>query len=247
MFKKNVFIILLISIASFHMGCCVHSSCPMLPDTWNENECNSRSLEDDFQQATLHVMVMYNGPCTHVALRLYCKKEGAIFWDPAGGFANDKVYVNPENQEFNFDGSGNPDSIRLNDVIIKSVPSINQYLVWRKFIDTHAAEIFEFIIPQDEAEELWTILRNGTKRSHPKGAFHTKAVGGTCGLSIAKFLHRFADDIVEVKTVFYPHNLAKQLYKQNPERVIIYRDEKLYYYIPPEREDKRLLSKKTKL
>ena len=99
MFKKNIFIIILISIASFHTGCCVHRSCPMLPESWNAN-----------------------------------------------------------------------------------------------------------------------------------------AIGGTCGLSIAKFLHRFADDIIKVNTVLFPHNLAKQLYKQNPDRVIIYRDEKLYYYSPSERE-----------
>ncbi len=114
------------------------------------------------------------------------------------------------------------------------MPSINQYLVWRKFINTHAAEIFEFNIVEDKAEELWTILRDATKRSHPNGKFHTKALGGACGLSIAKFLHRFAEDVVEVDTVFFPHNLAKQLYKQNPDRIIIYRDEQLYCYIPPE-------------
>ncbi len=64
-------------------------------------------------------------------------------------------------------------------------------------------------------------------------------------MSIAKFLHRFAEDIVEVDTVFFPHNLAKQLYKQNLDRIIIYRDEQLNYYIPL--ENNRLLSQKEKL
>ena len=240
--KKKTLIFLFILMVGLHSGCCAHRSCPMLPKAWIANECDTRSLEDDFDQAKLHVMVMYNGPCTHVALRLYCQKKGPIFWDPAGGFANDQDYMNLEDQENNFDVSSNQDSIRLNDVIIESAPSINQYLVWRKFIDTHAAEIFEFNVPEDKAEELWAILRNGTKRSHPKGKFHTNAVGGTCGLSIAKFLHRFAEDIIKVDTVLFPHNLAKQLYKQNPDRVIIYRDDKLYYYIPPENE--RVLSRK---
>jgi hypothetical protein len=126
------------------------------------------------------------------------------------------------------------DSERRNDVISEEVPTINQYLAWRKLINTHAVEIFEYNIPDGEAEELWTILRYGTKRSHPKGSFSTKAIGLTCGLSVARFLHRFAEDIVEVDNVFYPHNLAKQLYKENPDRVIIYRDEQLSYYIPSE-------------
>jgi len=245
MIKTKIYFILFIFAASLHTGCCVHRSCPMLPKAWNADECNVKSLEDNFGQPKLHVLVMYNeGPCSHVALRLFCQEKGPIFWDPAGGFANDQVYEYTEDQEYNFNASSNHDSIRLNDVIIKSVPSINQYLVWRKFINTHAAEIFEFNIAEAKAEELWTILRDGTKRSHPKGKFHTKAIGGTCGLSIAKFLHRFAEDIVEVDTVFFPHNLSKQLYKQNPDRIISYRDEQLYSYIPP--EDNRLVSQKEK-
>jgi len=103
-----------------------------------------------------------------------------------------------------------------------------------RIIHTHAAEIFEFNISETEAVNLWDILRNGTTRSHPKGKFHTNAMGGTCGLSIAKFLHRFAEYIIKVNSAFYPHNLARQLYKQNPDRVIIYRDGQLDYYIPLE-------------
>ena len=199
------------------------------------NECNAKSLEDNAKQAKLQVMVMYNEePCSHVALRLYSQKRGPIFWDPAGGFANEQGNEYTEDQESDFNESSNVDSIRLNDIIIKSAPSINEYLAWRKFINTHAAEIVEFNISEDEAENLWAILSNGSKRSHPKGEFHTNAIGGTCGLSIAKFLHRFAEDIIKVNSVLYPHNLAKQLYKQNPDRVIIYRDDQLYYYIPSE-------------
>lgn len=242
MIKNNIFIILFTFVAVIHTGCCFHRSCPMLPKTWNANECNAKSLEDNDKQAKLQVMVMYNkGPCSHVALRLYSKRRGPIFWDPAGGFANEQDNFdneqgneNNEDHELSINNSGNADSIRQDDIIIKSVPSINEYLAWRKFINTHAAEIFEFNISEDYAENLWTILRNGTKRSHPKGKFHTDAIGGTCGLSIAKFLHRFADDIIKVKSVLYPHNLAKQLYNQNPDRVIIYRDDQLYYYVPSE-------------
>jgi len=58
--------------------------------------------------------------------------------------------------------------------------------------------------------------------------------GGLCGLSVAKYLHRFAEDIVKVETVWHPHSLAKQLYKENPDRVIVYRDKQLSYYIPSE-------------
>ncbi|MFQ5712604.1 MAG: hypothetical protein ACE5GU_01060 [Candidatus Scalinduaceae bacterium] len=208
----------------------------MLPSTWNAHECNAKSLEDNPEQSKLHVMVMYHRTsCKHTALRLYCRTKGPLFWDPAGAFAKHVRYVGPAARH-NRDFATTPymDSERRDDVISEKVPTINQYLTWRKLINTHAVEIFEFNIPDDEAEELWTILRYGTKRSHPKGSFGTHAIGFTCGLSVARFLHRFAEDIVEVDTVFFPHNLAKQLYKGNPDRVIIYRDEHLYYYIPSE-------------
>ena len=65
--------------------------------------------------------------------------------------------------------------------------------------------------------------------------------GGLCGLSVAKYLHRFAEDIVKVETVWHPHRLAKQLYKENPDRVIVYRDKQLSYYIPSEKSRRIIL------
>ncbi len=237
MLKKNILIVLFILGVSLHAGCCFHRSYPpMLPTTWNGNECNAKSLEDNPEQTNLHVMVMYHRTsCKHTALRLYCRTKGPLFWDPAGAFATQVRYLGPAARH-NRDFATKPymDSERRDDVISEEVPTINQYLAWRKLINTHAVEIFEYNIPDDEAEELWTILQYGTKRSHPKGSFSTKAIGLTCGLSVARFLHRFSEDIVEVDTVFFPHNLAKQLYKENPDRVIVYRDEQLSYYIPSE-------------
>jgi len=208
----------------------------MLPGSWSANECNPKSLDDNPEQAKLHVMVMYHkNSCKHTALRLYCPSKGPLFWDPAGAFATQVRYLGPAaRHNRNFATKRYMDSKRRDDVMSEKVPTLNQYLDWRKMINTHAVEIFEFNITDSEAEELWYILRYGTKRSHPKGRFSTKAIGLTCGLSVARFLHRFAEDIVEVDTVFFPHNLAKQLYKKNPDRVIIYRDGQLSYYIPPE-------------
>lgn len=236
MLKKKILLVLFVLGVNLHGGCCFHrSATPMLPKIWNGNECDAKSLDDDPGQAKLHIMIMYRGGiCSHVALRVHCHSKGPIFWDPAGGFATN--HDNPDTLHLNgsLDVPANFDPVRRKDVITERVPSINQYLAWRKSIQTDGVEIFEFNISDDEAEELWTILRYGTKRSHPKGAFHTNAFGGTCGLAIAKFLHRFAEDIVTVDTVWYPHNLAKQLYKENPDRVIIYRDGHLCFYIPSE-------------
>jgi len=237
MLKRNISIVLFTLGVSFLTGCCFHGSYPpMLPSTWNGNEYDAKSLEDDSGQSKLHVMVMYHKTsCKHTALRLYCRTKGPLFWDPAGAFATQIRYLGPA-ARYNRDFATKRymDSERREDVISEKVPSLNQYLDWRRIINTHAVEIFEFNIADSEAEELYAILRYGTERSHPKGRFSTKAIGLTCGLSVARFLHRFAEDIVEVDTVWHPHSLAKQLYKENPDRVIVYRDKQLSYYIPSE-------------
>ena len=237
MLKKNISIVLFILGVSLLTGCCFHGSYPpMLPSTWNGNEYDAKSLEDNSEQSKLHVMVMYHKTsCKHTALRLYCRTKGPLFWDPAGAFATQVRYLGPAaRHNRDFATKRYMDSERRDDVISEKVPSLNQYLDWRRIINTHAVEIFEFNITDSEAEELYAILRYGTERSHPKGRFSTKAIGLTCGLSVAKFLHRFAEDIVEVDTVFFPHNLAKQLYNRDPDKVIIYRDEHLSFYIPSE-------------
>ncbi len=235
MLKKKLLIILFALGIAVNSGCCFHhSSVPKLPKTWHGNECDTKSLEDDPEQAKLHVFIMYSGMiCSHVALRVYGQSKGSIFWDPAGGFGRHDD-VDPTLQNSDSDIPAELGSVREKDVIVEGAPSINQYLAWRKQIQTSGVEIFEFNLSDDDAGKFWNIIRYGTNYSHPKGAFQTNAVGGTCGLVVAKFLHRFAEGIVDVNTVLYPHNLSKQLYKENPDRVIVYRNDHLSYYIPSE-------------
>jgi hypothetical protein len=236
MLKKNIILVLFIFGVSLQAGCCYHSSNPpMLPKAWYGLECNEKSLEDNPEQSKLHVMVMYRGTsCVHTTLRVYCRSKGPLFWDPAGSFASRHRYAGQARRYMRYDAPVNEGPVRENDVLVEKGPSLNQYLDWRKRIDTDAVEIFEFNISDEQAEEIWTVIRYGTKRSHPKGRFSTNAMGGLCGLSVAKYLHRFAEDIVKVDTVWHPHSLAEQLYKEKPDRVIVYRDKQLSYYIPSE-------------
>ncbi len=237
--KKNVLLVLIIIAVDLQSGCCFHRTYPpMLPGSWSACEGDEECLEDKPWQAKLQIIVMYHGTsCTHTALRLYSRTKGSLFWDPAGSFAIPKRYVGPDARR-NIDFAAPPymSRVRINDVIVEEAPSINQYMTWRKLINTHTVEVFEFNVSDSEAEELWTILRYGTKRSHPKGAFHTHTIGLTCGLAVARFLDTFAENIVDVDTVFFPHNLAKQLYRERPDRVIVYRESQLYFYVPPDKQ-----------
>ena len=180
MLKRNISIVLFTLGASFLTGCCFHGSYPpMLPSTWNGNEYDAKSLEDDSGQSKLHVMVMYHKTsCKHTALRLYCRTNGFLFWDSAGGFSSRHRYAGQARRYRRYDAPVNEGPVRENDVLVEKAPSLNQYLDWRKRIDTHAVEIFEFNISDEQAEEIWTIIRYGTKRSHPKGRFSTNAMGG---------------------------------------------------------------------
>ncbi|WP_133111999.1 hypothetical protein [Candidatus Scalindua japonica] len=53
-----------------------------------------KSLDDNPEQAKLHVMVMYSGTsCEHNALQVYSRTNGPVFWDPAGSFASHRRYT----------------------------------------------------------------------------------------------------------------------------------------------------------
>ena len=180
MLKRNISIVLFILGVSFLTGCCFHGSYPpMLPRAWYGLECNEKSLEDNPEQSRLHVMIMYRGAsCVHTALRVYCRTNGSLFWDPAGGFASRHRYAGQAHRYRRYNAPVNESPVREKDVFVEKAPNLNQYLDWRKRIDTHAVEIFEFNISDEQAEEIWTILRYGTKRSQPKGRFSTNAMGG---------------------------------------------------------------------
>ena len=94
---KKILIVLFLFGVSINAGCCFHSSYPpMLPGSWNANECDPKSLDDKPGQAKLHVMVMYHKTsCKHTALRLFCPSKGPLFWDPAGAFATQIRYLGP--------------------------------------------------------------------------------------------------------------------------------------------------------
>ncbi len=180
MLKKYIIFVLFVLGIGLQAGCCYHrSNPPMLPNAWYGKECDAKSLEDSPEQSKLHVMVMYRGvSCVHTTLRVYCRTKDPVFWDPAGGFASRHRYAGQARRHRRYAAPVKEGPVRENDVFAEKAPGLNQYMDWRKRIDTHAVEIFEFNISDEQAEEIWTILRYGTKRSHPKGRFSTNAMGG---------------------------------------------------------------------
>ena len=202
---KKYFFILVLAIPLMAQGC-GHKPAPFLPLDAVKTRIPVQNLEDQKGQASLQVLIMYSAThCSHAALRLYYPHKGAIFWDPAGGYGLE----------------GTASAKRENDLILEGAPTINDYIRFRTEIPTRMLEIFEWSIALDIAENLYTILSNGTDKSHPRGRFSTKGTGLFCGAHISDFLNRFALDLFHVEKVFFPHDLSKQLYKKKPDRIII--------------------------
>ncbi len=77
-------------------------------------------MEDDPGQSKLHVLVMYRGTsCVHTALRVYCQTKGAVFWDPAGGFAAQHHYAGQVRRHRRFDAPVTDWYVRENDVLVE--------------------------------------------------------------------------------------------------------------------------------
>lgn len=195
---------LLAILVSLFISGCAHPPAPFSPGGFKLQppgpvaECKS----DKF---CLQILIMYSpNICSHAALRLQAPDRPPLFWDPAGGYGRE----------------GSRTSARSND-ILEIPPTLNQYLQFRTEIPTDTAEIFEWYISKKDMDGIYTILSTGTGPEHPQGDFSTQGTGFFCASHISDFLNRFGGDIIQVEQNFFPHNLARQLYEQDPGRVIL--------------------------
>ena len=188
---------------------CIHMPAPHLPSTWIGTPAGMEAIDDKSGQARIQIIIAYGTIVdNHAALRLVCPGRQDIFWDPGGGY---NVETAPQT--------------RWNDLIIEDPPDLKTYLEFRK--NTHyddAVEVFEWDITTSQARALYDVLWNGTGADHPAGRFGSDTPGLFCSTAISDFLGRFATDIMTVNdTYFWPNELARELYTQSPDRVMIFR------------------------
>ena len=194
-------------------GC--HGPAPYLPEAWTPKTIGSLALEDN-DEARMDIFIIYSSHmCSHTALRIYSPKEGSVFWDPAGGYGTDEYPVV---------------AARHNDLVVDPVPTVLDYVDFRQYLPTSRMEIFEFKLPDEVAVRMIDILRSGY---YPDGKrFYTRTDAFYCSTRISEFLSKYAGDVVNVGKEFFPHNLAKRLYAQPPDRVIIYDENGMFRYYP---------------
>jgi hypothetical protein len=192
---------------------------PHLPSSWKGMAVEPVYFADNPGKGRLQIIVAY-GPIVenHVALRLVCPRRQVIFWDPGGTYNLKKA-----------------PHTRRDDLIVVDPPDLVTYLEFREGGYDEIVEIFEWELETDQVVRLHDILKNGTDENHPGGLFKTDTAAFFCSSAVNSFLKRFASDVVTVSdTYFWPNDLARELYTQNPDRVLFFRrNHAPMAYIPP--------------
>ena len=208
-------IILVLTV--FFLSGCLHLAAPHAPENWKKNSTivEPSVLEDDPDKAVLQVLIM-SGPihCAHTALRLYCPGKGPLFWDPAGGYGREEDYPTVE---------------RRYDVFVNNLaPTLNDYLKFRVFLPTATTEIFQWSPDAKTVCGYYDTLANEGLTHRDKSFFNTTSKGVHCNLSVSQFLRDHAEGFSGVEKKFFPHDLSDRLYKLKPEKVYIFKKEKIY-------------------
>ena len=188
---------------------------PNLPATWRSTPIPLAALADSPGESKLQVMVMYwSGSCSHTAVRILTAERPTLFWDPGGS------YGKPDNRLPSYI---RPAKVtRQDDLITENAPDLETYFTFRRALGNTGVEVFEWILSKEQAERLHDILLSGS-RSGRRAEFRSKAAPMFCSNAASRFLHLFAGDVLDVpQKYFFPHRLARLLYSQSPDRVLLY-------------------------
>lgn len=208
---------------------CTFRPAPYLPATWQATPAAWPELSDA-RGPRLQVLVAYGGlMAAHTAVRLVPSEGAVVFWDPAGDYGREGVGLDPRW------GPYDEHVTRRRDLIVSAPPDLPTYTRFRWGLLDAGLEVFEWDLPAAHAEELRHVLLEGTRRSHPAGAFSTQAPMAFCTVATTDFLRRFPDPTRGLPGFhFFPDSLARQLYGRAPSRVILFLpDQAPRVYVPP--------------
>lgn len=160
---------------------CANGPAHHLPSTWVSQPHAIRATIKPVQQARLQVYITDN----HTALRLVSPTGPEIFWDPGGRYGLvdddlDRPYAPlPKGIE------------RGKDLIVSNPPDMETFVRWRWIVEDHRVEVFEWDLPDSDAQTLRDVLLNGTDDIHPAGSFSTSTLPLFCARATSDFLRRF--------------------------------------------------------
>jgi len=196
-------------ITGFFTGCSSVVA-PSPPPHWQRDAAESTQ---NFRRnrSRLQIIVTYDPTTsTHAAMRLTNAGDGALFWDPAGRYAEI--------------GTGRYHVKRVNDLIVENGPTLETY--WESSVNASdiAMEVFEWDLREADAQRIRQALLRGAGIEPGRNDFHTKTMKPFCSLAVSSFLSSFAADPVSLESRYLlPHSLAEALYRQYPHRVFVFR------------------------
>lgn len=201
---------------------------PYLPTTYTAIEPLKAAHINLTNSAKLQVIITYNPLyCTHTALRLRRANAPPVLWDPAGSYGS----IGESLPDF---ATRETTIKRTNDLIMDKVPNLDSYWQFSLQMNDVGMEVFEWQISNLAANRLLARLQMGAGLiPGDQHNFKTETAGFFCSVAVSDFLNRYAKEFIPIQErYFFPHNLAEQLYQQNPTRVVIYRkgEKKLVYH-----------------
>ncbi len=197
---------------------CVIGPSPYLPPNWKGETVDAVDHNPGLSQPRLQVFIMYSGlTSSHSALRILKADGTQTFWDPAGEFARSDY---PSTYD-RVPPSARPRRVR--DIIVENPPDLSTFLQWRWEVADTSVEVFEWHITPQQAERLSRVLLTGKPEPEAEKQFSSSTWPAFCTVATSEFLERFADPEIHLSDwYFFPHSLAKTLYTQSPDRVLVF-------------------------
>ena len=185
----------------------------VVPDGWVEAAAAVEAI-DDADAAKLQVIICYGRLLSnHTNMRMQTPDRPALFWDPGGYYGTNPTLAHVRGVE------------RHKDLITARPPTLEDYWYHRHaYHDETVMEVFEWDIRPQIGQRLRSVLEQGTDDSHPAGRFDNDYPGWFCCIAVSDFLRRFGQDVTPVdQKYFMPQDFAQYLWKQQPDRVHIFR------------------------
>ncbi len=175
-------------------------------DALNTDQGNGHDAQGLLQVFICYGQVLSN----HATLRLSAPGKQTLMWDPGGTYGqDDPVYA------------------RHKDVLTRSATTVNEWWIYRRDrCREPVMEVFQWSLSPKQAQRLHALLLTGEDPADPAQTFDTDGSGLQCSNKVSAFLMCFADGRPAVHArMFWPHELGEHLWKQSPDRVLVFRSE----------------------
>lgn len=175
--------------------------------------------QTNIPQARLQVFICYGWfTSNHACVRIDGPGKHALFWDPGGGYGQ------------------HDEAIPTKHDLLLDNDAVSQAQLWdyRSIgCNEPAVLMFEWLLSQQQARDLRDVLVNGQRKDGKGGSFDSDVPGGFCSMAVSSFLRKYTSELTPLpRRWFWPHNLAKHLWKYEPARVLLYqRDEPVIVYV----------------